>query len=234
MKSKAPCLPFGGAAELLEEGMPPAQQQRFLSNIRNEAGRIQEIVERMLALTAIESRRELSEKETIAVSSLVKTVVESKRPAPVPKKYRTDLPYSGKKHPLPAHGFAAVSGPVQPAPERYRFCAGKQCHRRPRPNRRKIPPPGRDRQWRRASRITRNTGFSTSFFPFSDRIPGKKSTGPGAQFCQGGRIPASGGRQTGKPEHRRGHRHALSAAKARTCAAMISAAPCNTMIFRKQ
>ena len=77
---KSPLSAIRGAAELLEEDMPPAQQQRFLSNIRNEAGRIQEIVERMLALTAIESRRELSEKEIIAVSSLVKTVVESKRP----------------------------------------------------------------------------------------------------------------------------------------------------------
>lgn len=77
---KSPLSAIRGGAELLEEDMAPDQRQRFLSNIRNEAARVQDIVERMLALSAIESRQKLSEKEKIPVSSLVKTVVESKQP----------------------------------------------------------------------------------------------------------------------------------------------------------
>ncbi len=76
---KSPLSAIRGAAELLEEQMPPEQRARFLSNIRNEANRIQEIVDRMLELSALETRKIVKKMESISLSTLIKTVAESKR-----------------------------------------------------------------------------------------------------------------------------------------------------------
>jgi two-component system sensor histidine kinase CreC len=77
---KSPLSAIRGAAELLEEEMRPEQRHRFLSNIRSEANRIQEIVDRMLELSALESRNTLQKTEIVSIHSLVNTVVESKQP----------------------------------------------------------------------------------------------------------------------------------------------------------
>jgi two-component system sensor histidine kinase CreC len=65
---------------LLEEKMPPEQQARFRSNIRHEANRIQEMVDRMLELSALENQKILENMESLSFSAVVKSVVESKRP----------------------------------------------------------------------------------------------------------------------------------------------------------
>ena len=55
---KSPLSAIRGAAELLQEpGMPQDQRQRFLANITRETQRIQEMVDRMMELTALETRR---------------------------------------------------------------------------------------------------------------------------------------------------------------------------------
>ncbi len=77
---KSPISAIRGAAELLNEEMPRERRTRFMANIRNEANRIQEIVDRMLQLSELESRKELQAIESVSVSSLVKTVLESKQP----------------------------------------------------------------------------------------------------------------------------------------------------------
>ena len=59
--------------------MQPAQRALFLSNIRNEANRIQALVDRMLELSALENQKILSKVEQISVSTLFQTVFESKR-----------------------------------------------------------------------------------------------------------------------------------------------------------
>jgi two-component system sensor histidine kinase CreC len=76
---KSPLSAIRGAAELLEEKMPAEQRVRFLSHIRHEANRIQEIVDRMLELSALENQKILTKKEFISASSLIKNAVESKR-----------------------------------------------------------------------------------------------------------------------------------------------------------
>jgi two-component system sensor histidine kinase CreC len=76
---KSPLSAIRGAAELLEEKMPPEQRARFLSNIRHEANRIQKIVDRMLELSALENQKILTKKELISAASLIKNVRESKR-----------------------------------------------------------------------------------------------------------------------------------------------------------
>ena len=77
---KSPLSAIRGAAELLEEKMPAEQQARFLSNIRHESNRIQELVDHMLELSGLENQKSLEHMESLSFSSVVKTVVESKRP----------------------------------------------------------------------------------------------------------------------------------------------------------
>ena len=86
---KSPLSAIRGAAELLEEKMKPEQRARFLSNIRNEANRIQALVDRMLELSALENQKILKNIEQISVSTLFRTVHESKRA--ILKKKQLDL-----------------------------------------------------------------------------------------------------------------------------------------------
>jgi two-component system sensor histidine kinase CreC len=76
---KSPLSAIRGAAELLEEKMQPEQRARFLSNIRNEANRIRQIVDRLLELSELENLKILRKIENISFVSMVKTVLESKQ-----------------------------------------------------------------------------------------------------------------------------------------------------------
>ncbi len=77
---KSPLSAIRGAAELMKEPMDEEQRERFLTNIHSEAFRIQQIIDRMLELAALENRQTLHRVETVPVSPLVKTVLESKAP----------------------------------------------------------------------------------------------------------------------------------------------------------
>jgi two-component system sensor histidine kinase CreC len=69
---KSPLSAIRGAAELLQEaGMPQAERQRFLANIMRETGRIQEMVDRMMELTALETRRALDHPVPVAMKPLL-------------------------------------------------------------------------------------------------------------------------------------------------------------------
>lgn len=72
---KSPLSAIRGAAELLQEpGMPQAERQRFLANITREAGRIQEMVDRMMELTALETRRSLDKVSAVALKPLLEDI----------------------------------------------------------------------------------------------------------------------------------------------------------------
>ncbi|MBU4010413.1 MAG: two-component system sensor histidine kinase CreC, partial [Proteobacteria bacterium] len=68
-----------GAAELLEEDIPPHKRVQFLANIRFETNRIQGIVDQMLELSVLENLKNLQKSEILSIHSLVKTVLESKK-----------------------------------------------------------------------------------------------------------------------------------------------------------
>jgi two-component system sensor histidine kinase CreC len=68
---KSPLAAIRGAAELLGEDMPNEQRVKFLDNIQGETGRLQQLIEKLLLLTAIENRRELQKVETISLPALV-------------------------------------------------------------------------------------------------------------------------------------------------------------------
>jgi two-component system sensor histidine kinase CreC len=77
---KSPLSAIRGAAELLDEQMPPEKRQRFLFNIRTEANRIQDLVDRMLKLSELEARKTLQNVESVSLTALVGTVLESFEP----------------------------------------------------------------------------------------------------------------------------------------------------------
>ena len=68
---KSPTAAIRGAAELLAEDMPLQEQGRFLANIRGEAGRLQDLLERMLELAGIENRQALGAPETVPLAPLL-------------------------------------------------------------------------------------------------------------------------------------------------------------------
>lgn len=88
---KSPLSAIRGAAELLQEGMPPPQQARFLANIRNEAERIARIVDQMLELSRLENRREKPDMESVELTTMVRTVAESHEPLLTSKNVRIEI-----------------------------------------------------------------------------------------------------------------------------------------------
>ena len=77
---KAPLAAITGAAELLDEEMDKADQQKFLSNIRNESRRLKDIVDRLLVQASLESRRSLRNVEEVNPMALLREVKESLAP----------------------------------------------------------------------------------------------------------------------------------------------------------
>ena len=78
---KGPLSAIRGAAELLQEPMPEADRVRFIANIARETQRIQELVDRMLELTALESRKSLDRAMPVAIAALVAEAAMSATPS---------------------------------------------------------------------------------------------------------------------------------------------------------
>jgi two-component system sensor histidine kinase CreC len=76
---KSPLSAIRGASELLQEPMPEADRQRFAANITRETQRIQELVDRMMELAAIESRRTLDAVQPVALLPLLEEIAASAR-----------------------------------------------------------------------------------------------------------------------------------------------------------
>lgn len=75
---KTPLSAIKGAAELLQEQMPPEEREKFLRNILSEAGRLQDMVSRMLDLAVVEKRQSLQDIAIIGMAGLVDEVLSSK------------------------------------------------------------------------------------------------------------------------------------------------------------
>ncbi len=78
---KAPLAAIRGAAELLGEDMPLEQRRKFLGNIRGEAARIQQIIERLLELSSLEARKAPHQTEAVAAADLVAEAAAALQPA---------------------------------------------------------------------------------------------------------------------------------------------------------
>ena len=78
---KSPVAAIRGAAELLREDMPAEQRDKFLGNIESETARIQEIVDRLLLLSAVEAKRALDDQKPLDLREPVRTRASEHRRA---------------------------------------------------------------------------------------------------------------------------------------------------------
>ena len=84
---KSPLSAIRGAAELLHEAsMPASDRARFVANIERETTRIQELVDRMMELAALESRRVLERTEAVPMRALLEERVASAQAAGAPRR----------------------------------------------------------------------------------------------------------------------------------------------------
>jgi len=89
---KSPLSAIRGAAELLEDpDMPADARAHFLANITRETQRIQEIVDRMMELTALESRRMLAQAGPVALAPLLEELAASHQAAAAARGLRIAL-----------------------------------------------------------------------------------------------------------------------------------------------
>ena len=75
---KSPLAAIRGAAELLEEPLPEAQRHRFAANVREQAERLDRLIEKLLGLAAVEHRQQLDEPVALDLGALVLSVLETK------------------------------------------------------------------------------------------------------------------------------------------------------------
>jgi two-component system sensor histidine kinase CreC len=77
---KSPISAIRGAAELLQEpAMPTEQQRRFAASIASETHRLQEVVDRMMELTALQSRRLLKDQQPVDLAALLHELAAAAR-----------------------------------------------------------------------------------------------------------------------------------------------------------
>ena len=87
---KSPLAAIAGAAELLQSELPTTQRERFARLVAGEAERLQQLVERLLALAMVEQRRELQEQRPILLRRTVENLLVSRMPAITQKQLRID------------------------------------------------------------------------------------------------------------------------------------------------
>jgi two-component system sensor histidine kinase CreC len=88
---KSPLSAIRGAAELLQEPMPDPDRARFAANIVRETQRIQELVDHMMELTALESRRSLDATEPVALRPLLAELAASAEAAGAARAIRVEV-----------------------------------------------------------------------------------------------------------------------------------------------
>ena len=100
---KSPLSAIKGAAELMDEEMPPERRARFLENIRTETQRIHRLVDRLLELSALESRKGLHNPEAIDLVALMREILAAAEPQAQTRSIQITmdvdrpLPVSGEK-----------------------------------------------------------------------------------------------------------------------------------------
>lgn len=77
---KSPLAAIRGAAELLDESMPAETRRRFLGNILAETSRSERLINRLLELSAIESRKSLDAAAQVDLREAVARALDQARP----------------------------------------------------------------------------------------------------------------------------------------------------------
>ena len=87
---KSPLTSIRGSAELVQEEMPEERRREFCRSILRETGRMGDLIEKMLELSALENRRELRDRERVPIAPLVAEVRDGFAPQVARKGLRID------------------------------------------------------------------------------------------------------------------------------------------------
>ena len=77
---KSPLAAIRASAELLEAPLPSADQARFAESIREQCQRLAQMIDRMLALAAVEHRQRLQSPERLEIATVLEQVAADSRP----------------------------------------------------------------------------------------------------------------------------------------------------------
>jgi two-component system sensor histidine kinase CreC len=99
---KSPLAAIRGAAEILGDSPPGPDRERFLRNIEGQVQRMATMIDRMLALAAVEFRQDLRDPEPVDLAVLVRECIETSEPRIERRRLRVELEPTG--------GSAIVSG----------------------------------------------------------------------------------------------------------------------------
>lgn len=77
---KSPLAAIRGAAELLQEPMPEADRERFAGNIQRQTERLQQLIDRLLALADVEQLRQLRAVEPVDLVALTRELLHTAEP----------------------------------------------------------------------------------------------------------------------------------------------------------
>ena len=77
---KSPLAAIRGAAELLQEPMPEPDRERFAGNIQRQTERLQQLIDRLLALADVEQMRGLGAVEQVDLVALTRELLHTAEP----------------------------------------------------------------------------------------------------------------------------------------------------------
>lgn len=77
---KSPLAAIRGAAELLQEPLPDAERERFAANIERQTERLQQLIDRLLALADVEQMRGLDAVEPVDLAALTRELMHTAEP----------------------------------------------------------------------------------------------------------------------------------------------------------
>jgi len=95
---KSPLAAIRGASELLQEEMPEAQRKKFLQNIQGESLRLQDLIDRLLALAALEKKKTLEDAVEVNLSDLAHEVCDHFSPIITQRGLKLDCWIQGEVH----------------------------------------------------------------------------------------------------------------------------------------
>ncbi|HVF36126.1 MAG TPA: two-component system sensor histidine kinase CreC [Candidatus Saccharimonadia bacterium] len=95
---KSPLAAIRASAELLEQPLPAGDQARFADAIRVQSERLALMIDRMLALAAVEHRQRLDAPQRVEVAALLDAVADDSRPRLEARRQRLELRVDSAPH----------------------------------------------------------------------------------------------------------------------------------------
>ena len=77
---KSPLAALRGAAELLQEPLPDAERRRFAANVQRQTERLQQLIDQLLGLAAVEQMGQLKDVEEIDLAALTRELLQAQEP----------------------------------------------------------------------------------------------------------------------------------------------------------